>query len=116
MKFFRKLYDWVLHWADTPYGVPALFLLAFAESSFFPIPPDVLLIALALGSPKRAFRFALWCSIASVIGGVFGYGIGYFLWWKSPFVLDGWKPPELQLPGIDFVLPYWMARSHGLIP
>lgn len=89
MRIVRKTYDWVLHWADTPYGIPALFLLAFAESSFFPIPPDVLLIALALGSPKRAFRFALWCSIASVIGGVFGYGIGYFLWWQSPGVYSG---------------------------
>ncbi len=84
MRFLRKIYDWVLHWADTPYGVLALFILAFAESSFFPIPPEVLLIALARGAPKRAFRFALWCSIASVIGGIFGYGIGYFLWWRGP--------------------------------
>ena len=46
MKFVRKIYDWVLHWAETPYGPLALFILAFAESSFFPIPPDALLIAL----------------------------------------------------------------------
>ena len=55
----RRLYDWVLGWADTPYGVPALFLLAFTESSFFPLPPDLLLIALALAAPTRAFYFAL---------------------------------------------------------
>lgn len=73
----RMLYDWVLHWADTPYAVPALFILAFAESSFFPIPPDVLLIALAISIPTRAFRYALICSIASVIGGAFGYLIGW---------------------------------------
>jgi len=73
----RRLYDWVLHWADTPYGTPALFCLAFAESSFFPVPPDVLLIALALGSSQKALRFALWCSIASVVGGLLGYYIGY---------------------------------------
>jgi membrane protein YqaA with SNARE-associated domain len=48
MKILRKLYDWVLHWAETPYAVPALFILSFAESSFFPVPPDVLLIALAI--------------------------------------------------------------------
>ena len=54
----RRIYDWVLGWADTPYGVPALFVLAFIESSMFPIPPDVLLIALALSAPTRAFRFA----------------------------------------------------------
>ena len=76
----RRLYDWVLSWADSPYGVAALFLLAVAESSFFPIPPDVLLIALALSIPTRAFRFAAWCTAGSVIGGVLGYYIGYALW------------------------------------
>ncbi len=78
MKFFKRLYDWVLHWAETPYGVPALFILAFAESSFFPIPPDVLLIALAISIPTRAFYFALVCTAGSLIGGVVGYGIGTF--------------------------------------
>lgn len=72
----RKLYDWVLHWAETPYGVPALFALAFAESSFFPIPPDVLLIALALGMPERSLRFAMVCTVGSVIGGMAGFLIG----------------------------------------
>jgi len=76
----RKLYDWVLHWAETPYAEPALFLIAFAESSFFPIPPDVLLIALALSIPARSFRYALICSVGSVTGGMFGYFIGYGLW------------------------------------
>ena len=76
----RRLYDWVLGWADTPYGVPALFILAFAESSFFPIPPDLLLIALALAAPTRAFNFALWCTVGSVLGGMFGYLIGFSMW------------------------------------
>ena len=80
MRFFRKLYDWVLHWAETPSGPLALFFLALAESSFFPIPPDPLLIALCLGSVKKAWRFALYTSIASVIGGVIGYLIGYAIW------------------------------------
>ena len=70
MNQLRKLYDWVLHWADTKYGMPALFFLAFAESSFFPIPPDVLLIALAMGNKSKAFRFALACSIGSILGGL----------------------------------------------
>ncbi|MFH1738064.1 MAG: YqaA family protein [bacterium] len=77
MKWLKRLYDWVLHWADTPYGTPALFILAFAESSFFPIPPDVLLIALALSIPRKAWYYALICTIASVIGGLFGYLIGW---------------------------------------
>lgn len=81
MKLLRKLYDWVLHWAETPYGPVALFILAFAESSFFPIPPDALLIALILGSTSKAFRFAMNCTIASVLGALLGYTIGHFLWW-----------------------------------
>lgn len=80
MKYLKKLYDWVLHWAETPYGPLALFLLALAESSFFPVPPDALLIALCLGAVKKSWRFALICSLASVLGGIAGYMIGYFLW------------------------------------
>jgi len=72
----RRIYDWILHWAETPYGTPALFILAFTESSFFPIPPDVLLITLCLSITKRSFYFALICSIGSVLGGAFGYLIG----------------------------------------
>jgi len=77
MKIVRRLYDWVLHWAETPYGTPALFLLAFCESSFFPVPPDVLLIALSVSIPKKAFRYALVCSAGSLLGGCFGYLIGW---------------------------------------
>jgi membrane protein YqaA with SNARE-associated domain len=76
----RRLYDWVIHFADTKHGTTALFLLSFAESSFFPVPPDVLLGPLALGAPKKWLRFALACSIASVLGGILGYCIGMFLW------------------------------------
>ena len=80
IKSLRRLYDWVLHWAETPYGVPALFALAVAESSFFPVPPDLLLIALAVALPKRAFWFALVCLAGSLSGAFIGYGIGYFGW------------------------------------
>lgn len=78
--FIRRLYDWVLHWAETPYGTWALFILAFAESSFFPVPPDVLLIALAISVKDKAFKFALICSIASLLGGIMGYVIGFGFW------------------------------------
>ena len=81
MKIIRKLYDWVLHWANTKYGAVALFILAFAESSFFPIPPDALLIALVLGAQTKAFKFAANCTIGSVLGALAGYAIGHFLWW-----------------------------------
>ncbi|OGW16581.1 MAG: cytochrome B [Nitrospinae bacterium RIFCSPLOWO2_12_FULL_45_22] len=76
----KKLYHWVLHWADTPYGSWALALNAFSESSFFPIPPDALLIAMGIAAPKRSLRFAFICSLSSVLGGIFGYYIGlYFM-------------------------------------
>jgi membrane protein YqaA with SNARE-associated domain len=70
----------MLHWADTPYGPLALFLLALAESSFFPIPVDPLLIALCLGAVKKSWRFALTTSVASVTGGMIGYLIGFGIW------------------------------------
>ena len=77
MVLIRKLYDWVLRWAATPYAIPALFIVSFVESSFFPIPPDVLLIAMVVAIPAGWLRFALICSVGSVLGGMFGYLIGY---------------------------------------
>ncbi|HSV96140.1 MAG TPA: YqaA family protein [Spirochaetota bacterium] len=79
----RFLYDWVLAWAESPFGAIALFILALAESSFFPIPPDVLLIALVLGAREKAWRYAAICSIASIMGGMLGYAIGYALWYTG---------------------------------
>lgn len=79
MRLHRRLYDWVLHWAQTPFGAVALFALAFAESSFFPIPPDVLLIALVLGATRRCLWFATLCTAGSVLGGLTGYAIGALL-------------------------------------
>lgn len=75
----RRLYDWVLAWAESPYGSLALFVLAFVEASFFLVPPDVLLIALCVGRPKRSLHFAAICTAGSVLGGTFGYLIGYQL-------------------------------------
>jgi membrane protein YqaA with SNARE-associated domain len=77
MRWIRRLYDWVLHWAETPYGTPALILLAFSESSFFPVPPDVLLIALVFARRDRAFYYATVCTVGSVVGGMFGYYLGH---------------------------------------
>ena len=77
---FRRLYHWVLSWADTPYGSPALFVLAFMESSFFPVPPDVLQIALSAGKPKRSFWYAGVSLVGSVLGALLGYLIGFMFW------------------------------------
>lgn len=73
----RRLYHWVLSWADSPWGTLALFLIAFAESSFFPIPPDILLLALCVGRPARSLFYAGVCTAGSVLGGLGGYFIGW---------------------------------------
>jgi membrane protein YqaA with SNARE-associated domain len=78
--WLRRLYDWTLSWAETRWGPAALGVLAFTESSFFPVPPDPLLMALSLGKPRRSFFFATLCTVCSVTGGVFGYAIGHYLW------------------------------------
>lgn len=78
--WLRRLYDWTISWAERPGGTWALFAIAFMESSVFPVPPDVLLLALSVGAPRRALWFALVCSVGSVLGGVFGYLLGHFAW------------------------------------
>jgi membrane protein YqaA with SNARE-associated domain len=88
----RRLYEWTIHWAQTRHAPWALFLLAFAEASFFPIPPDVLLTAMALGSPKKSLRYSAICTAGSVLGGCFGYAIGALLF-------DAVGRPILQLYG-----------------
>ena len=75
----RQIYDWTMRMAAHPRARWALAGVSFAESSFFPIPPDVMLLPMVLADPKRAWQIAAICSISSVIGGFFGYAIGYFL-------------------------------------
>ena len=72
----RSLYDWVVGLSERPNAVRTLFVIAFAESSFFPIPPDVLLIPLAIGVPRRALRFAALCTVGSSLGALVGYFLG----------------------------------------
>lgn len=76
----KKLYNWVLSWSDSRWGWLALLFIALFEASWFPLPPDILLIALCLGMPKKSFRFATICLIGSIVGAALGYGIGHFLW------------------------------------
>ncbi|WP_038250471.1 YqaA family protein [Ghiorsea bivora] len=80
LSWLRRLYHWTLSWADHPSAKYALFLIALIESSVFPIPPDILLIALALGQPKSALRFAAITTAGSTLGAAVGYGIGFLLW------------------------------------
>jgi membrane protein YqaA with SNARE-associated domain len=87
-KKLRKLYNWILLWSNSPYGIYALFTLSFFESIIFPIPPDVLLIALAISSRSKAYKFAFICSLGSVLGAMLGYLIGNYLWWGAYGVSD----------------------------
>lgn len=77
---FKKLYQWTLSLAESPHAPWALGIIAFAESSFFPIPPDTILVPMSLARPKRAFFYALICTLASVAGGILGYAIGALLY------------------------------------
>lgn len=76
----RRLYAWTLHWAETKWASLALGVIAFLESSFFPIPPDVLLAAMSFADPRRWWRHALICTVGSVLGGVLGWYIGFALY------------------------------------
>jgi membrane protein YqaA with SNARE-associated domain len=76
VSWIRQIYDKSLLWVQSPSGVWALFLLAVAESSFFPIPPDVFLMVLCIAAPKKAFRYAAICAVGSILGGAIGYGLG----------------------------------------
>lgn len=75
-RWLRALYDWTLHWGETPQALTALFLIALVESSVFPIPPDVLLIAIVAARPSAWLTAATICTAGSVIGGMIGYAIG----------------------------------------
>lgn len=106
----RRLYEWVLSWANSPWGPVALFLLAVGESSFFPIPPDPLLMALCLGNRKRSLLFAAICTAGSVLGGVIGYLIGMV-------AFDALALPILELYGKEdaFEALATEFRDHGAI-
>ncbi len=99
MKVFGPLYERVLSWASHPHAERYLAALSFAESSFFPIPPDVMLAPMCLADRARAWRFAAITAVASLLGGIAGYAIGFFLF----AAIEPW----LQQSG------YWPAYVHG---
>ena len=76
----RRIYDWCIAAADKPYALWLMAAVSFAESSFFPVPPDIMLIPMALARPQRAWIYARVCTVASVAGGVLGYAIGFLLY------------------------------------
>jgi len=99
----RRLYDWVLSWADSRFGLAGLAAISFAESSFFPIPPDVLQIALSVARPRASFFYATVSAVASVAGGVLGWLIGWGLWQVAAPWFFGYVPgfTEAKFAGVE---------------
>ena len=120
--------SWILKWAHTPYGPVALFLLAFAESIFFPLPADVLLIVLVIGFSARAFQYALICTIGSVLGALVGYTVGHFAWLQANGDFTGFANFFFQnIPGFTIDLfnhikelynrwDFWVIFTAGFAP
>ncbi|MGE4063481.1 MAG: YqaA family protein [Rhodospirillaceae bacterium] len=115
----RKLYDWTMGLAARPRALHALGGVSFAESSFFPVPPDVLLIPMVLARPERAYTIAMVCTVTSVLGGILGYAIGYYLYATvGQAVIDFYG---LQETAIRFQQWYrdfglWVILAKGLTP
>jgi len=113
------LYDWTIRLAQHRHATAALFAVSFAESSIFPVPPDAMLVPMILANPRKAWLFAGVCTVASVLGGLVGYGIGYFLY-------DTLGKPILQLYGqqeqIEHALAWyrewgaWIVAIKGFTP
>jgi membrane protein YqaA with SNARE-associated domain len=90
VKIFSALYEWTLKWAEHKFAPRILVILTFAESVFFPIPPDVLLAPMVLAQRDKAWRFATITTVASVLGGMVGYGLGYLMFepWIQPLITE----------------------------
>ena len=114
----RKVYDWVMSLAGSRHAPAALAVVSFAESSVFPIPPDVMLAPMVLAKPDKAFVYAAICSLASVIGGCLGYAIGYFLEPVGIFLLRLIGHPEGQAAFQAWFAQWglWVILIKGLTP
>jgi membrane protein YqaA with SNARE-associated domain len=118
---FKRLYDWTISLASSPRATWALALIAFAESSFFPIPPDVLLAPMALAKPKRAFFYAGVCTAASVLGGMLGYAIGHLLYdtvglWLIELYRYGQKVEAMQAFYAEWGWAFILVKGVSPIP
>ena len=113
----RRLYNWILSNASGPRAWALMAVIAFAESSFFPFPPDILLAPMLLADRKRALLLGAWCSLWSVLGGMLGYAIGHLLqpvaWWLINFY-------HMQADAQRFIAGFknnmWLIALQGLTP
>lgn len=115
----QRLYIRCMEWIKTPGGIWVLFLIAVAESSFFPIPPDVFLIALCISVPQKSFRYAAVCAVGSVLGGILGYGLGLgFMDTLGVTILDWYGLHEKYQLVQDLYQRYdaWAVGAAGFTP
>ena len=119
MKIFQPLYDLALRWAKHPHASKYLGGLSFAESVFFPIPPDVMLAPMSLSQPNKAWRFALITTVASIIGGIVGYFLGFYAFdlWLAPLV-ESWGYTEKLEKTMGWFEQYgiWVVFIAGFSP
>ena len=115
----KRLYDVCMAWIAGPHGVWALFIIAFVESSIFPIPPDVFLIAMCIAAPSRAFFFASICAVGSVFGGVFGYGLGFWFMdsvGQQIIAWYGFDDKYLRVQELYRTYDAWAVGAAGFTP
>lgn len=115
----RRLYNWTISLAESPRAPYALGAVSFAESSFFPIPPDVMLLPMAMAKPHRAFWYATICAVTSVLGGIVGYAIGALLYdsvgaWLINFYGLGDKMDAFRAMYQQY--GHWIILIKGLTP
>jgi len=114
----RRLYDWVMGLAASRHAPTSLFAVSFAESSFFPIPPDVMLAPMVLARPDRAWRYAALCTLASVLGGMLGYAIGFFFHEAAQSLLAMLGKPNALADAECWFNTYgsWVIIAKGFTP
>jgi membrane protein YqaA with SNARE-associated domain len=114
----RRLYDGVLRLSASRHAPAALFAVSFTESSIFPVPPDVMLAPMVLSRPDRAWRYAALCTLASVLGGMLGYAIGFFLTGFGQWLLSLIGHPEGTAVFSAWFDRYglWVILIKGLTP
>ena len=109
----RRLYEWVLGWAETRYAGTAMAALAFSEAIFFPVPADLLLVALCLGRPKRSFRWAAICTFWSIVGGMTAWGLGTVLGRPVLETLMGYLGRQALVAEADALFKEWGFLAVG---
>ena len=119
MHFLRKIYDWTLKKSDHPRAKWFLAIISFAESSFFPIPPDIILIPMAIANRLKAWTYAVICTLSSVAGGLFGYFIGYFFFNSIGILIVSYYSLDNQFSSFESYYKefgFWIVLGAGFTP